>query len=414
MSSLSSQSGSRLNNDVDDWDQVSSNRSGSTRSVEGLLSFRGVPLEPERFSVRCGLEGIYIPGRRWRRKIEIIQPLEVHCFAADCNTKDLLCIQIKNVSPAHVPDIVIYLDAITVIFEEASKGGPSMSSPVACVEPGNDHGLPGLALRKGEEHSFILKPATPLWSSNAPGDRSVYVFSNVDRGASPANKYAVLVSCRSNYTESRLLFKQLTNWRPHIQKDILISVASQMSRQTIHPDDGIPNLPVQVLTLHASNLTNEDLTLTFLAPPSFSSPSVLSLNCSPPSPMSPFYEPVRVSSDRQSTALQRLWSASKLLNSNSGDDHDRKFGSFNEKTDVISDILPKSDLACTHMWLKSRVPLGCVPSRSTVTVKLELLPLTDGIITLDSLQINVEQGPSYIPEHLLKINATSSVNIGAS
>nr|GFD24385.1 hypothetical protein [Tanacetum cinerariifolium] len=43
------------------------------------------------------------------------------------------------------------------------------------------------------------------------------------------------------------------------------------------------------------------------------------------------------------------------------------------------------------MWLKSRVPLGCVPSRSTVTVKLELLPLTDGIITLDSLQINVEQ-----------------------
>ena len=100
MSSLSSQ----------DWDQVSSNRSGSVRSVEGLLSFRGVPLEPERFSVRCGLEGIYIPGRKWRRKIEIVQPLEVHCFAADCNTKDLLCIQIKvqtfvsplNYSVSHV------------------------------------------------------------------------------------------------------------------------------------------------------------------------------------------------------------------------------------------------------------------------------------------------------------------------
>lgn len=53
----------------------------------------------------------------------------------------------QNVSPAHVPDIVIYVDAITVIFEGASKGGPSMSSPVACVETGNDHGLPGLALR---------------------------------------------------------------------------------------------------------------------------------------------------------------------------------------------------------------------------------------------------------------------------
>ena len=173
-----------------------------------------------------------------------------------------------------------------------------------------------------------------------------------------------------------------------------------MSRQIIHPDDRILNLPVQVsirktfsrfgkmggsdrmrkvikrviclvwmnsslyfvcfqvLTLHASNLTNEDLTLTFLAPPSFSSPSVLSLNCSPPSPMSPFDEPVRVSSDRQSTALQRLWSASKVLDSNSGDDRDRKFGSFNEKTAVISDILHKSDMACPHMWLKSRVPLG--------------------------------------------------------
>lgn len=113
MSSLSSQSGSRLNNDLDDWDQVSSNRSGSVKSVEGLLSFRGVPLEPERFSVRCGLEGIYIPGRRWRRKIEIIQPLEVHCFAADCDTKDLLCIQIKvqtfvsplNYSVSHVVQI---------------------------------------------------------------------------------------------------------------------------------------------------------------------------------------------------------------------------------------------------------------------------------------------------------------------
>lgn len=62
---------------------------------EGLLSFRGVPLEPGRFSVRCGLEGIYIPGRRWRRKIEIIQPVEIHSFPANCNTDDLICVQIK-------------------------------------------------------------------------------------------------------------------------------------------------------------------------------------------------------------------------------------------------------------------------------------------------------------------------------
>ncbi|KAH0872850.1 hypothetical protein HID58_070212, partial [Brassica napus] len=33
----------------------------------------------------------------------------------------------------------------------------------------------------------------------------------------------------------------------------------------------------------------------------------------------------------------------------------------------------------------------CVPSKSTATIKLELLPLTDGIITLDTLQIHVKE-----------------------
>lgn len=43
----------------------------------------------------------------------------------------------------------------------------------------------------------------------------------------------------------------------------------------------------QILTLQASNLTSEDLTLTVLAPASFTSPSVVSLN-SPTTPKSPF------------------------------------------------------------------------------------------------------------------------------
>lgn len=60
-----------------------------------LLSFRGVPLEPDRFSVHCGLEGIYLPRRRWRRKVEIIQPIEIHSFVAECTTEDLLCVQVK-------------------------------------------------------------------------------------------------------------------------------------------------------------------------------------------------------------------------------------------------------------------------------------------------------------------------------
>jgi len=38
----------------------------------------------------------------------------------------------------------------------------------------------------------------------------------------------------------------------------------------------------------------------------------------------------------------------------------------------------------------------CIPSQSTATIKLELLPLTDGIIALDSLQIDVmEKGTDH-------------------
>jgi hypothetical protein len=35
--------------------------------------------------------------------------------------------------------------------------------------------------------------------------------------------------------------------------------------------------------------------------------------------------------------------------------------------------------------------IRCIPSKSTATIKLELLPLTDGTITLDSLQIDVKE-----------------------
>ncbi|CAI9278388.1 unnamed protein product [Lactuca saligna] len=407
MSSIPSKT--RSNVGPDDWNQIiTSSNPGIERNNEELLSFRGVLLEPERFSVCCGLEGIYIPGRRWRRKIEIIKPLEIRCFAAECNTEDLLCVQIKNVSPPHAPDIVIYLDSISVICEESSKDGTPSSLPITCIEAGNNHGLPGLPLRKGEEHSFILKPVTSISCCNAqvkrsyqlsqlqPGSTrsSVFTLTNVDRGLSPSNRYALLISCTSNYTESRLFFKQPTNWQPHIQKDILISVsvASQTSRKTLQSDNTIPNLPIQVLTLEASNLTNEALTLTLVAPPSFTS-SMVSLNYSPASPMTPFDE--RVSND--DIALHRLCSVSKVLDQRCRVDSDQ--------------IVPVSntDIGRTHMWFKSTVPLGCVPGRSTVSVKLELLPLTDGIITLDSLQINVEKGISYVPEHPLKIKARSPI-----
>lgn len=88
---------SKPNFDPEDWEQFSFQKAikSEHNGTEGLLSFRGVSLEPERFSVHCGLEGIFMPGRRWRRKIEIIQPLEIKSFSANCNTDDLLCVQIK-------------------------------------------------------------------------------------------------------------------------------------------------------------------------------------------------------------------------------------------------------------------------------------------------------------------------------
>ncbi|CAK9137081.1 unnamed protein product [Ilex paraguariensis] len=402
---------------------------------EGLLSFRGVPLEPGRFSVRCGLEGIYIPGRRWRRKIEIIQPVEIHSFPANCNTDDLICVQIKNVAPSHIPDIVVYLDAITMVFEEASKGGPPLALPIACIEAGSDHSLPNLALRKGEEHSFILKPATSMWKSPKSHGESSSQSSHVQagsvtsslhpsniggkQGVSPADQYAVVVSCRCNYTESRLFFKQTTSWQPRISRDLMISVASEMSSQTLGSNGRVPQLPVQVLTLQASNLSSEDLTLTVLAPASFTSPpSVVSLSSSPSSPMSPLVDSSectgRVSGERQIAAVQKL-SSTSLLSENKGQTGERgpRSVSLNGQSIPVSDVLPGGDLGCTHLWMQSRVPLGRVPSQSTATIKLELLPLTDGIVTLDSLQIDVqEKGLAYTPEHSLKINATSSIATG--
>ncbi|KAL2903281.1 hypothetical protein RDABS01_001991 [Bienertia sinuspersici] len=419
--SSTSSASSKPNLDLDDWDRLAPQKSlKSPRSgSQGLLSFRGVPLEPERFSVCCGLEGIYIPGRRWRKQLEIIQPVEIHSFAANCNTDDLLCVQIKNVCPMHVPDIVVYIDAITIILEEASKVGPPLSVPIACIEAGTDHNLPNLSLRKGEEHSFILKPAISFLkkskifddkiskSHSKSGTKATSVrlpsFSVEEtKDLSTSHKYAILVSCRCNYSESRLFFKKPTDWRPRISRDFMISVASEMSKQPLACTGKVSQLPVQVLTLQASNLTPEDLTLTILAPASFTPPpSVLSLNSTPSSPISPFNG---FGTTQRLSTVTRL--AEKQIESGSRSLSD-------QQAVPVADVIPTTALNCTHLWLHSRIPLGCVPSQSTAKIKLELLPLTDGIITLDTLQIYVkEKGRTYAPEHALKINATSSIATG--
>lgn len=60
----------------------------------------------------------------------------------------------------------------------------------------------------------------------------------------------VLLCDRSNVfiVESRLFFKKPTSWQPRISRDLLISVASEMSRQSLGPSGGVSpsQLPVQV------------------------------------------------------------------------------------------------------------------------------------------------------------------------
>ncbi|KAG0480175.1 hypothetical protein HPP92_011033 [Vanilla planifolia] len=427
---------SRPSFDLEDFDRMKPEKPKShDGGDEGLLSFRGVPLVPERFAAHCGLEGIYLPGRRWRRKLEIIQPLEIRSFAAACSTEDLLCVQIKNVSPAHLPDVVIFLDAITIIYEEASKGDPPFCLPISSVETGNGHSLPNLPLRRDEEHSFILKPAAkqggnpkgygnpnftaqnPKTGANAVGPTSKAIDT---RKAFPStDQYAILVSCRCNYTESKLFFKQTTSWRPHVARDLMVSVVSEMSKQSGRSDSRLPQLPVQVLTLHASNLTSEDLTLTVLAPLySTSSPSVLPLSSTPTSStdaLDGFPESTeRVAVDKISSSMQRLSSLPVVTESQKlNDANGKRSVSLAHRTGITPDFISSADIGCTHLWLQSRVPLGCVPARSSATVKLELLPLTDGIITLDTLQLAVqEKGVTYTPEEPLKIYSTSSVATG--
>ncbi|CAI0379469.1 unnamed protein product [Linum tenue] len=410
---------SKPNFDIDEWGEYSSQklRQNRQKDGDGLLSFRGVSLERERFSVRCGLEGMYIPGKRWRRKLEIIQPVEIHSFAADCNTDDLLCVQIKNISPAHLPDIVVYIDAITMVFNEASKDGMPLSLPIACIEAGDDHCLPNLALRRGEEHAFILKPASSMWktpkglgekTSFSANTRPSHTSTERRSSYSDSDIYAIMVSCRCNYTESRLFFKQPTNWRPRISRDLLISVAPELSHRS-STNDRVSHLPVQVLTLRASNLTAEDLTLTVLAPASFTAPpSVGSLNL-PSTPMGAAVGSMRKHGNKVgSKTHSRVASAPPALEQlNEGVELS------GSQSSAIPDVISSTGFGCTHLWLQSRVPLGCVPANSTATIKLELLPLTDGIITLDTLQIDVkEKGLTYIPEYSLKINATSSISTG--
>ncbi|XP_051144407.1 uncharacterized protein LOC127260620 isoform X2 [Andrographis paniculata] len=399
---------------LEDWNQFSFKKliDGGKGRNEGMLSFRGMSLVPEKFSVSCGLEGIFTPGRRWRRKIKLFQPIEIHSFSVDCNTDDLLCVHVKNISPENAPDIVVFVDSVTIIFDEASIGGPPSPIPTVCIEAGNNYSLPNLELRKGEEHSFILKPAMPLWkcpssqrdgnpqpshlssAGSAASTRHSSSNTEVRHGGSPSDRYAVLVSCHCNYTESKLFFKQPISWKPRIPRDLRISVSAEIPKQTLGSNR--IQLPIQVLTLQASNMTFDDMTLTFLAPTSYRSPSEMSNNATS-SHLSLRASSMdiadKVKSDKHEGVVHSLSSAS--VNQGEDNEDDPQSASVKETPLPQFGMGPVNDLRCTHLWLQSRVPLGCLPSQSTATIKLEVLPLTGGLI--------------FVPEKDLKISASSCI-----
>lgn len=94
-------------------------------------------------------------------------------------------------------------------------------------------------------------------------------------------------------------------------------------------------------------MTSEDLTLTVLAPASFTSPpSVVSLSNSPLSPVS---DSIELASDRRADVFygHKMEDSSQSV-------------SGNEQTVPMSDVVQNTDMGCSHLWLQSRVPLGYV------------------------------------------------------
>uniref|UniRef100_A0A7I4BA18 Uncharacterized protein n=1 Tax=Physcomitrium patens TaxID=3218 RepID=A0A7I4BA18_PHYPA len=413
---------------------------------EGLLSFRGAALEPQRFSAH-GLSGPYVPGKRWKRTLAILQPVRLESYFADCNTQDLICILVENSLPATgmTADVVIYVDSVSIVCQSASPGSLPLPVPIACVEVGEDHSLPGLALRPGEQHSFILRPVSQAWLTGkqpAVEDGTPRYRSSQDgqgigniktrRGSnheSDCGEYAILVSCHCSHTESRLHFKHSLTWRPRPPRDLLLSVALENYSPAKLSGETLAQLTPQVVRVQATNLTSQDMNLTLLAPSSMagSSLSIVSFPGNDTPVVSKSSEHQQSLTVREVLAMEDSASESKLSSQLSSrrmslppvQPMEMVLGIkptvLKERIISDSDAAADSGSARTHLWLQSTVPLGRLPPHATTAVRCELLPLTSGIITLDTLHIATnEHDALYIPENSLQVYCTSSLASGVS
>ncbi|MCO5595944.1 hypothetical protein L7F22_049995 [Adiantum nelumboides] len=333
--------------------------------------------------------------------------------------------------------------------------------------------------RPGEQHSFILKPSnssshpsatdkvkaasmSPPYELLKPSTHSLQgsvkqkvkdheLSSLLDTG-----NFFIVVSCRCSHTESRLHFKHPIKWQPRSPRDLLLSVSLESVSKPEIASGSLPTFSPKVVTVQATNLTSDSLHLTLLAPSSkYSGPT-------PPLPV-----PNNLGLPRMSSFMsfheKKEWPIAKntenVLDQDKGSSEASPSGRpsslqrslslppakpiesimgitprvVKERAISAADIAAENSSARTHLWLQSIIPLGYVPPQSTTAIRCELLPLTDGIISLDTLHIltkdqgklellglkaiwyqrrHFKSADVYYPEQALQIYATSSIGIG--
>lgn len=117
-----------------------------------------------------------------------------------------------------------------------------------------------------------------------------------------------------------------------------------------------------MLTLEATNLTNEDLTFTVLSSEPSVSPSVLSLSSTPKSPMNiylAFHDYAGKTRDRCKKIVQVLSPLPVTTTfENESSDDSKTLSSEGQQTSTLPDHVSSNCSGLTHLWMQSAVPLG--------------------------------------------------------
>ncbi|CAI5505155.1 unnamed protein product [Closterium sp. Naga37s-1] len=251
---------------------------------EGLLSFRGVPLEPQRFSGNCGRLGPFVPGRKWVRGVRVLQPLCVESYTAECGHEDVICVMVENILPREgaTAGVILYVDSISLEARSSVSMSLQQSLPVhvARLESGSSkEALPGLPLRPGEQHSFIITPQCsgnaqivkapsgankdaggrgrrpggagagggsakggPLSGGNEGSSNSLaaaFSFGRLtekaavleeesegeDMPVDSSPEYSLIISCSCSHTAAQLRYRHPLAWRPRPPRDLLLSIS---------------------------------------------------------------------------------------------------------------------------------------------------------------------------------------------